>query len=442
MTIDCHNWGIETVNARMCVEGCDLVEIAEEYGTPLFVVNEARLRRNCKAIKKVFETFDNESSVFFSYKTNSVPEILKIIHEEGLGAEVISEFELDLAEHLGVAPSQIAFDAIYKTDVLLEKLVRRNIKIINIDSAGEVETLNRLAEKYDKKIDVGVRLHTKTGWGKNPFGILAADILDIFEQISNKPYLVPAGLHVHSSSWAASARDYISKARWLVDLCERLKDKLKIEIKYIDLGGGYGCPTTRKLGQFEHLFNARLGLNLKPPNVERFVPLAKAIKTVHEEIKNLCDRKGLSAPSLYIEPGMSVVADTQLLLTRVSAVKKISGQHIVVTDAGMMNMAQPLRTEYHELFVVNRINESRKRFYKIVGRMCSPSDWLYQKKKLPEVEVGDVLAIMDTGAYFNALSNNFSFPRPPVVSVCNAKTRLMRRGEDFDHMTALDKSSY
>ena len=112
-----------------------------------------------------------------------------------------------------------------------------------------------------------------------------------------------------------------------------------------------------------------------------------------------------------------------------------------MTDAGRMTLAQPLRTEFHELFVVNRMDEPCVATYKIVGNLCSPSDWLFQKKKLPEIAPGDILAIMDTGAYFNSLANNFSFPRPPVISVCNGQASVMRRGENFEHMTALDNLS-
>lgn len=440
MTLDCSHWQISSAGSRAIVEGCDLVALAREYGTPLFVVNESRLRENCRSIKRVFDELYEEPAVFFSYKTNPVPEVLRIIHEEGLGAELISEFELYLADYLGIGSDRIVYDAIYKTDAVLEKFVQRGVKVVNIDSVAEIDVLERLAQKYGRTIAVGVRLNTSSGWGKNPFGIHVDDVLEAFERIAGKRSLLPAGLHIHTSSWAASPESYLNKARLLVSLVKALDDKLKIQLKYINLGGGYGCSTVRKLGRFEQLFNARFGLDLKPPDVARFVPLAAAINVVHAEVEKLCSRHGLKAPLVCIEPGTAVVANTQFLLATVSAVKVLGGRHIVVTDAGQMTIAQPLRTEYHELIVANRMNEPGKKYYQVVGRLCSPGDWMYQKKLLPEIEPGDVLAIMDTGAYFIALSNNFSFPRPPVVSVCNGRARLLRRGEDFDHLTALDRA--
>lgn len=439
MMTDYSIWDITVQGSRMIVGGCDVAAQAERFGTPLFVVNEGRLRNVCRRLVATVGNCIPESAVFYSYKTNSIPGIVQIIMEEKIGAEVVSDFELQLAQSLKVPPGKIIFDGIYKTDSLLEQLIKLGIKLIHIDDADEIEVLERLAAKYNKQIDVGVRVHVESGWGKNPFGIDADDCVSVFRRIQKTKFLSAAGLLVHSSTGAVDARDHLEKAARLLEVAGRIKQALGIEIKYLDVGGGYGSQSVRRLSPFEYLFNYRFGLRLKPPRMHAFVPFGQTIETLSREIKAWSSRQRGIAPRLHVQPGTALVETSQFLLTRVVNIKKIKGEDILVTDSGSVNMARPLHSTYHEVFVVNRLLEPLRKMYAIVGRLCGPGDWMYKKKMLPKVERGDLLAIMDTGAYFNAFSNSMAFPKPPIIALHGSRARLLRCGEDFNYLNLLDR---
>jgi diaminopimelate decarboxylase len=421
-----HHWDFKVHDGRMQIGGCDVGQLARRHGTPLFVIDESKLRRNCRELMTALQTHYPRSACFYSLKTNLEPEILRIVSEEGLGVEVISEMELDIAKRVGIPPERIIFDGIFKPPELLDRLVAEGILLINIDSEREIESLDRAARAHGKRVGVGVRIHTVRGWGSNPFGIEPSRALEVFRRIQETESLDPLGLLMHSSSRATGPRDYVRKARILLRLCGRIRSELGLEVPYIDIGGGYGTPTVRSFGSLEHLLNLLVGIENGPPKADRFVSLPETIEQVSSEVRKVCGAKGLPAPILHLEPGTAIVENAQLLITAVHAVKRIKNERIVVVDASRMNMAQPLRGEYHEVFAATKMGRRGGSTYKIVGRLCSTHDWLYQKKSLPDLQEGDLLAIMDVGAYCSSLQNRFSFPTSAVVSVHEGRSTLIR----------------
>lgn len=426
MSIPWSHWDLEVIDGHMYVGGCSLERLATTYGTPLFVLDEHRLRNNCRALGDSLTRHYPRAGSFFSVKTNLDADVLRIASEEGMGAEVISQQEYELARAVGIPAGRVLFNGMVQPVDSMRRLFADGVLMVHVDAETDVSRLNSAAAEVERRVDVGIRVHTKRGWGSNPFGIPPERCVDMFERILETEFLTPVGLLVHSSARATGPEDYSAKARLLLDICVRVKERTGRAVRFIDIGGGYGTASVRAFGRVEHLANLLIGVKSRPPDPGRFVPLRETVRIISSQIVDFCTARGLEPPILHLEPGTAVVEDAQLLITTVHKLKQIGGQQIAVVDASRVGMAQPLRGEYHEVFVANRMDGSTRRVYRVVGRSCSTHDWLFSRKRLPKLRPGDLLAIMDVGAYFNSTSNSFSFPSPPAVVVKDGAARLAR----------------
>jgi diaminopimelate decarboxylase len=178
----------------------------------------------------------------------------------------------------------------------------------------------------------------------------------------------------------------------------------------------------------------------RPPNPKRCPTVEEFAKVIGETIRDESRRAGLKEPTLLLEPGRAISSGPQVLLVRVHQIKQRGGDRTyAITDGGMQNIAFPLSYEFHHCLVANRAADEACEKYFVAGPLCSPQDMLYRNWRLPKLTGGDVLAIMDAGAYFTSFANNFSFPRPPVVVVSHGQARLVRQRETFEHLTRSDE---
>lgn len=432
-------WDVQ-INAagRLAAGGCDTGELVERFGTPLYVVNSERLRRNYHRFLDSFRRHYPEVEISYSYKTNPLPGVLRILHSEGAGAEVISNFELWLALRLGVAPERIIFNGPGKTEPGLELAVSKGVRVVNIDNAGEIDTMQRFAEAQGRNQSVGVRVITSVGWSAQ-FGLGLRDgaAWDAFERMKHCPNLTPCGIHLHLGTGIKDTGIYVQAVKEVLDFALELRRKLGLEIRLFDLGGGFGVPTVRPFTAAD----VRLMANGFSPMVMDAAASA-GIEKYGELIAGLFLRhpllSGGERPTMVFEPGRAITSSAQILLLRVLAVKPGKrGKQCVILDGGK-NVAMPPGYEYHEVLPASRMRDPRTGTADIFGPLCHPGDVLCVDKLMPPLAPGDVLAVMDAGAYFVPNQMNFSNPRCAAVAVFDGKAELLRARETFDDIVRLD----
>jgi len=433
-------WGVE-VNAqgRMSIDGMDALTLVEQHGSPLLVVNKAQLMRDAQAVLDAFREGPRGSKVLYSYKTNCVPGILREIHRVGIGAEVISPYELWLAEQLGVPGDMIVYNGVGKTEESLRSAVERNILAINMDSIDEIERIHRVARGLRRKANVGIRLGfvPKSQFG---FNVVSGQAMEACRKIvALSDWLDLQCIHFNVTSNARRASTHLRYVEEAIKFMREVKSSTGVSVPYLDIGGGFGVETTKNMSGIEYAMYRTFDCLPSPPSPEDYQPLSSFFCEVIEAVKTSCGRYNLELPGMIIEPGRLVTSKSEVLLARVNAIKpRGGGGKFAMTDAGRLSVTFPCDFEYHEVFVADRPRHDLDSLYHIMGRVCTSADWMFKNKALPELEPGDVLAVMDAGAYFSSYSSNFAFPRPEIVMVSDGKSLSIRKRESFEHLTAMD----
>ncbi|MCK5655734.1 MAG: hypothetical protein KAI03_05550 [Candidatus Aureabacteria bacterium] len=439
--LDYSLWGLE-VNKRghLVIGGCNCVGLAEKYGTPIHVVDRDLLKKNYNEFYESFKSNDINFGIYYSYKTNPIPAILKVLHESGAGAEVISPYELWLAFKLGVSPDLIIYNGPNKSDESLKVAIENRIKLININSFNEIEKIKKIAEGLGIRPKVGVRICISTGWGSQfGFKIKSGEAFNAFEKLSKMGCMEIEAIHTHLGTDIKRTSMYEKAIGEIFEFVNEIKDKLGVYIKYLDLGGGFGVSTVKGFSKIESKLYHSFNKPYLPPNIEDTPSMRVFAKKIASTVCKKCKKYKLKSPVLLFEPGRVITSNVQMLLAKVCDLKEENSElKIAIADAGI-NIASPVSWEYHEIFVANKMNSNCNEFYKIAGPICTPIDILYRSKKLPLLEVGDIIAIMDSGAYYIPFSNNFSFTRPAVVMVSEGKHWVVREKESFKDMIHLDE---
>lgn len=433
-------WDIE-VNSKghLSVGGIDTIELVERHGSPLMVVNKKKLLSDAKNAINAFKIAPQGSKILYSYKTNGIPGIIKELHDLGIGAEVISPYELWLAERLGVKGDMIVYNGVNKTEESLNRAIKMDVLSINIDSFEEIDLLCRIAKRLNKRANVGIRLGLVA---KSQFGleIESGEAMDACEKIaalSRHLNLQCVHFNVTSNERSASTHKYYSDKA--LNFISKLKAKRGIAISYLDIGGGFGVETTKNMSGYEYGLYRLFGCLPKPPSPDDYQPVDSFFSDIIENIRQSCERLNLDVPKIIIEPGRLVTSRSEFLLASVNSIKnKNNGTIFAITDAGRLSMTFPCDFEYHEVFVANRPNDKLDEVYQVMGRICTSADWMFKNRCLPELKAGDILAVMDAGAYFSSYSSNFAFPRPAIVMIDDGKARVIREQETFEHLTAMD----
>jgi diaminopimelate decarboxylase len=434
-------WGLEVdADDRLSLGGCDLVSLAAAYGTPLHVVDEGRLRHNYRRLLSAFQTTYPATRVFYSYKTNCIPGILAILHEEGCGAEVISPYEAWVACRLGVKGPDTVYNGVARSSRDFRAAIQRRVGLINVDSVDELRRLGQAAEELQETVNVGLRVYPDVGWRAH-FGLdpRADRLLTRAAELAGSRYLNLCAVHAHIGSGLRATGGYERVIDTLCSLIRDLRSRAGIAITYLDLGGGFGVPTVKTLSMREVALYKLGNVSPRPPRVEDCPSIETFGRVLTTALRDRCARYDVAEPSLLLEPGRALTSDAQLLLLAVKDVKqRENGTAFAITDGGMQNIAFPLAYEYHHCLLANRASAPLERRYFVTGPLCSPEDLLYRNWRLPTLTAGDVLAVMDSGAYFTSFANNFSYPRPSVVGVAAGRHRLLRGRETFEQMTAVD----
>ncbi len=436
-------WGYDIdADGELLVQGLRVNELARQYGTPLHLVNEEELIDTYREFLGSFEAVYPNVVLGTSYKTNPLPHVISTLHDAGSWAEVISHFELWLALKLGVSPDRILLNGPGKGDDALSLAVDKRVRLINVDGPEEIPKIAQMARARGVTQKVGLRVITSVGWSSQ-FGLSLSSgaALAAFEQMLAHPELEPVGIHLHLGTGIQNVEVYVQAVTELWDFSQELKARHDIDIDFFDLGGGFGVPTVRGLTDWD-LRMVSLGYPARSPNprdIPRTQDYAKALKPVLDKIAARKDEIG-AWPQVLLEPGRAITSSAQTLSLSVLGQKEgVNGKQYLILDGGK-NISMPLGWETHQIFAANRMNESPSQMYDLFGPLCHPGDIVVKNKEFPRLEAGDVLTIMDAGAYFIPNQMNFSNPRPPVVSISDGAARIVREREKFEDIVRLDNT--
>ncbi|KXB00878.1 hypothetical protein AKJ40_00120 [candidate division MSBL1 archaeon SCGC-AAA259M10] len=417
---------------ELTIGGVSTVELADRFGTPVYVTDENKIRENYHRFYEAFDKKWDDFAIWYAYKANSNLAVCKVLQDEGCGAEVGSLCELKIALKVGTPGEQIIFNGNNKSEKELELCIKNKV-LINVDNLQELEIINRIAEEIGENARVGFRVnpdveapthpHISTGLRKSKFGldVPSGKAIKAYKKASKMDNITVEGIHSHIGSQILDPEPFMEQARKTLELRKKIRKEIGIELKIVDLGGGLGIPY-------------RPGEKELPP--EEFA--SKIVSTVEESLKD----QELSKPKLVFEPGRFIIADTTLLLGRVGYVKERKNiPHWVSIDAGMNALIRPaLYDSYHHIEVANKMNEEKTESTNVAGPLCESGDYLGKDRKLPPVERGDLLAIYDVGAYGLSMASQYvGNTRPCMVMVKSGKADTVRERETCEDLTRLDK---
>jgi diaminopimelate decarboxylase len=433
------HWGLSVdAGGNLVLDGVPLSELGERSTSPLHVVSARRLRDNAQRFLSRPGGGTAGCEVFYSYKTNPLPGVLGELHSAGIGAEVISHYELWLAEKLGVPPDKIVYNGPAKSEDSVRAAIGLGIQLLNLNHREEIGVVARLARELGRKPRVGLRVTVGGGW-TGQFGVSAEDgsALAAYEEALGTGALEVVGVHAHRGGMIRSEAELLPFVDGLLAFTERLFERFGLAPEILDFGGSLGLPSVRGLSPRELRLNRTFFRALTAPDPGSALSIERYVELLRSRVEDHYRARGRPMPRVFLEPGRALTGDAQLLLTRVLSVKDGGERQYAILDAGI-NLADSCRAEYHALLSVNRQGAPSSRIYTVVGPICTPGDTLYWAVALPELTPGDWLAIMDSGAYFVPFSTSFSFPRPAVVMVDQGQVRTLRRAERFADLIAYD----
>lgn len=446
------SWGLSiSKKGKLMLNRTSLNELADEYGTPLHIINENRLTQTAENfISSTKESYSGQSSVHYAFKCNSLPYAIKILRNAGLKAEVATEFELFLALNLGYKGDDIIVNGPSKKDDFIEKAVFENVKIIVVDSLDEIKKINTICKEIGRQANILLRVNpdfvprglnsgSATSSRKGSvFGLdyKVREIQKGLKLLKTMNHLLFKGYHFHIGTGIRNPKDYSKCLSILKDLI-KLTLKENFDIKMLDVGGGYASITTREMTNYElllyHSFE-KLPSGIK--NKKNF-EIRNFVSEISESIQKHFNFGEL--PELIFEPGRAIISPNQFLLLRISGVKERTGiGKWLIADGGISTVCLPVYYEYHEVLLCNEVNRKPVEKVTITGPACFSGDIIYKNKYLPLINKNEVIAIMDGGAYFLPMESSFGFQRSAVISVNGNLPKLVRRRENFSDMICRD----
>jgi diaminopimelate decarboxylase len=427
-------WGLDAHPSQgLCYQGVALHGLLETYGSPLFVCLEDTLSRNIHAWHAHSQHHPVYGSpVFYSYKTHPVPGVLGMMHAQGVGAEVISPYELWLAEKMGVPASRTVYNGPAKSDSSLDHAIHREIFLIHINHKEEIARVEAAAQRVGKKARVGLRIQCGVGWG-GQFGIPVAnqEALQAFAYALRSPHLNVVSVHAHRGGHIHTQEEISTFLGHVMRFCKTLHACTGFFPSILDIGGSLGTPTVRTLSGIDIRLNSAFQCQHHAPATINTLDIALYLKTVYACVQAHMKDIRAPAPWVVFEPGKALTGNTHMLLTSVVDVQeRAESTPFAVLDAGI-NVADAARFEYHQVYPVNLFEKHKNTVYALAGPICTPGDVLYGACLLPALKPKDSLAFMDTGAYWVPFSTSFSFPQPAIVSIKKNSVRLLRHAESY-----------
>ncbi|CAM5262907.1 MULTISPECIES: diaminopimelate decarboxylase [Streptomyces] len=417
----------EPPHGELAVGGVPLTEVAERFGTPVYVLDEAEVRDRCRTYRDAFP----EAEVLYAAKAFLCRAMAHWVAEEGLGLDVCSAGELELAVTTGFPPERIVLHGNAKSPRDLETALRLGVGRIVIDSPAEIARLaaavgpdghQKVMVRVVPGISAGGHEKIRTGTDDQKFGLSIADgyAQHAIARILDQPQLELTGLHCHLGSQITSVKPYLAAVRRLVGLMTRLYEQHGLTLPELDLGGGHGIA-------------------YRPG--EEALDLTALARRVRAELTDACATAGLPVPRLIIEPGRAIVGPAGIAVYHVLAVKHTGDTVFVAVDGGMSDNPRPaLYGVRYAPRLIGRADTAAPARVTVVGRHCEAGDVLAADVELPaDIRPGDLLAVPVAGAYHLSMASNYNLVgRPPVVAVRDGLARLLVRHESLADIRSRD----
>lgn len=423
------------VNAagHLTIGGCDTVELAKKYGTPLYVMDESSIRTALRDYKRsIDENYENGGMVAYASKACCFQELYRIVMQEGCGADVVSGGELYTAMRVGFPADRLYFHGNNKSESELRMALEYGVGRIVVDNLTELAQLSRISQEMGKtaaiflRITPGIDAHThsfvRTGQIDSKFGITLenGDAMKAVRRALETPGVELKGLHCHIGSQIFDEEPFIHAAETMLNFMAQIRDETGIVLTQLNLGGGFGIRYTED----DH-----------PKAYGEYMKLVSG--ALHKRAKAL----QMPVPYLIIEPGRSAVASAGITLYTVGAVKDIPGIRTYVSiDGGMPdNPRYALYQAAYTAVVANKAAQPADRIYTISGRCCESGDLIQEHTPIQECEHGDILAVLATGAYNYSMSSNYNrLPRPAIVMVRDGQARIVVKAETYEDLNRND----
>ncbi len=419
-------------HGQLLIGGVALSALADHFGTPLYVFDEATVRHQARRFQHAFETAYPRSRVVYAGKAYLSPAIAALLWEEGVGLDVVSGGELYAGLRAGIPASAMTFHGNNKSEQELREALDAGIGLIAVDNAGEINLLATLVAGRQTPVQVllrlnpGVEAHThdkiRTGALDSKFGlpiqIGAAETA--VAQILATPGLELVGYHAHIGSQLFEVDAYEETIRVVLDFAASMRHTHGVVPHVLSPGGGFGIAYEEG---------------------DREAPVEEWAVTMAASLISGCEERGLPLPEVVVEPGRSIIGAAGVALYRVGSMKDIPGvRRYVSVDGGMADNIRPtLYGARYTATIANRLPEGPEEPVTIAGKFCESGDLLLSDAPLPPLRTADLLAVPACGAYTLSMASNYNLaPRPAVVLVANGRARLIRRRERYEDMLAMD----
>lgn len=406
-------------NNLLMAEDVAVNEIAERFGTPLYIYSRATLERHWHAFDKAFG--EHPHLICFAVKSNPNIAILQVMTQLGSGFDIVSQGELERVLAAGGDAAKIVFSGVAKSETEIARALEVGIRCFNVESIAELERINLVAGKLGKIAPISLRVnpdvdaHThpyiSTGLKENKFGISVDQAREVYRQASTLAHIKVTGMDCHIGSQLTELQPFLDATDRLIVLMEQLKQD-GIELKHLDLGGGLGVPYT----------------NEAPPHPADYA------KALLDKLKQYGDLE------IILEPGRAITANAGILVTKVEYLKSNETRHFAIVDTGMNDMIRPaLYQAYMNIIETDRTLIRESNVYDVVGPICETSDFLGKQRTLA-IAQGDLIALRSAGAYGASMASNYnSRPRAAEVMVSGSETHLIRRREAFAELWQFER---
>ena len=405
-------------NNQLMAENLPVKQLAEQFGTPLYVYSRATLERHWHAFNNAFG--EHPHLVCFAVKSNPNIAILNIMAKLGSGFDIVSQGELERVLAAGGDAGKVVFSGVAKSSQEIARALEVNIRCFNVESEAELLRINQIAGEMGKIAPISLRVnpdvdaHThpyiSTGLKENKFGVSVEQAREVYKLATTLPNIKIVGMDCHIGSQLTELQPFLDAVDRLIVLMEQLKQD-GIHLKHLDLGGGLGVTYTDEA----------------PPHPTEYA------KALWEKLS------AFSELEIIVEPGRAITANAGILVTKVEYLKSNESRNFAIVDAGMNDMIRPaLYQAYMNIMEIDRTLAREEKMYDVVGPICETSDFLGKQRKLAIAE-GDYLAQRSAGAYGASMSSNYnSRPRTAEVMVDGDKAYLIRRREALNELWQLE----
>ncbi len=407
----------------------EVIKLAKEYGTPIYIINEQSIRNQYKELKEALNVEYKKNDIHYAMKANSSLSVLKILHSEGASFDCTSSGEIFTCFKAGIPAEKIMYTGNMFTNEDFEYALENKVHI-NLDSISQLKRLNNvyndlglekgaISFRINPEFGAGHHAHTITAGKMIKFGILEDQVIEAYSQAKQLGF-TKFGTHIHIGSGILNPYDYEKAVDKYISIITNLADTLNISFEFLDFGGGLGIPYRPEE---------------EPLNLEIYRDI------VLKKFKDLIEKADLGEPRFIIEPGRYLSAEASILLTQINTIKDNGYKNFVGLNAGFNTLIRPaFYNSYHHIIPCDVSEERSEKEYDIAGPICESGDILGRERLLPELHEEEYLAILDTGAYGFTMSNSYnSRPRPAELLINNKQAFQIRDAETFEALVSSQK---